>query len=281
MLGELVELGRSSLARADFGPAPREAHLLLGHVLGLTEAQVLARWDQQIPSEPERRFRSLLERRLRGEPVAYLLGRREFYGRSFRVDSRVLIPRPETEHIVEAALRLPLPPRPRILDLGTGSGCLAVTLALEIDQASVVAVDISPAALSVARLNAVDLIGARALDRIRFVAGDLAGSLSLENFDLVVSNPPYIGRDEEAFLLPEIRDFEPHRALFSPGGDDAMIQRLLAELEGLARGSHLAFEIGHRQSERVTGFLARSGFQSLGMTEDYQGIARVAVARRK
>ncbi len=281
MLGELVELARSSLARADFGPAQREAYLLLGHVLGLTEAQVLARWDQQIPEKPEQRFRHMLERRLRGEPVAYILGRREFYGRSFRVDSSVLIPRPETEHVVEAALSLPLPPQPRVLDLGTGSGCLAVTLALEIDRASVVAVDISPAALSVARANAFDLIGDRAFDRIQFVAGDLAGSLSLEGFDLVVSNPPYIGLDEEAFLSPEIREFEPRAALFSPDGDDAIIRRLLAELEGLTSGSHLVVEIGHRQSRRVTDSLARSGFELTSMTEDYQGIPRVATARRR
>ena len=151
--GLLVE-ARRRLAAAPFAPPAREAGLLLAHALGVSEAQVLARHDEDVPAAAADRFLALLERRLAGEPFAYLTGEREFYGRGFRVDRRVLIPRPETEHLVEAALALPLPPGPRILDLGTGSGCLAVTLAAELPAATVVATDLSLAALAVARANA-------------------------------------------------------------------------------------------------------------------------------
>src|SRR4029079_11845729 len=140
---QLLAEARPRLAATSFGAPPREALLLLGHVLGLSEAQALARGDSDVPARAEARFRELLERRLTGEPAAYLMGEREFYGRPFFVDSRVLIPRPETEHVVEEALAASLPKRPRILDVGTGSGCLAVTLALEIPGSCVVATDLS------------------------------------------------------------------------------------------------------------------------------------------
>src|SRR4030095_1300690 len=146
-VGQLLAEARPRLAATPFGASTREALLLLGHVLNLSEAQVLARQESEVSGEAERRFRDLLARRLTGEPVAYLLGEREFYGRPFYVDSRVLIPRPETEHVVEAALAERLPAAPRLLDVGTGSGCLAVTLALEIPGARVAATDLSAGAL--------------------------------------------------------------------------------------------------------------------------------------
>lgn len=277
MVGELVEQARAELAGAPFAPSPREAHLLLGHTLGLSEAQLLARWKSEVSKERERAFRSLLERRLGGEPVAYLLGRREFFGRSFRVDRRVLIPRPETEHLVEAALALDLPDRPAVLDLGTGSGCIAITLALELEAPTVVGVDLSPAALAVASANARDLGTGTVL---RFVGGDLATPLSLHGFDLVVSNPPYVGRDEESRLSPEILDFEPAGALFPPAESASLIRRLVEELEGLDRGAYLLFEFGHRQAEAVRSIVATSAFELVRIHDDYQGIPRVAVARR-
>ena len=122
MVSELLENGRKQLLEAPFEVSSREASLLLGHVLSLSEAQILARWDDEVSPGAESAFRDLLDRRLRGEPAAYLLGRREFYGRAFHVDRRVLIPRPETEHLVETALSLPLGKSPRILDLGTAAG---------------------------------------------------------------------------------------------------------------------------------------------------------------
>lgn len=273
-------MARSSLSESAFEPSPREAYLLLGHALGLSETQVMARWDDEVDGGAERQFRELLERRLRGEPVAYLLGRREFYGRSFRVDSRVLIPRPETEHLVELALSLPLPAEPAILDLGTGSGCIAVTLALEIPQATVTAVDISLGALAVARRNARELGDEASCRRIRFLAGDLAGAIDLDGFDLVVSNPPYVDLADKPSLSSEIHEFEPHLALFSPGGGASTIDRLVSELAGLPPGAHLIFEIGQGQADRVVAAVSGSQFELATLLDDYQGIPRTAVARR-
>ncbi len=277
MVGELVETGRKQLQAAPFQPNPREAHLLLSHVLGLSEASILARWDEAVSSADERSYRALLERRLTGEPVAYLLGEREFYGRPFAVDRRVLIPRPETEHLIEAALALDPAPA-RVLDLGTGSGCLAVTLALELGDAAVVAVDRAAGALDVARANARSL-GAGA--RVRFVCGDLAGATDLGDFDLVVSNPPYVGRHEVPDLSIEVTGFEPHEALFPADHPDAVIECLLAELDGLRPGAHLLVEIGHLQAPRRQRLLANTAFELVRTVPDYQGIPRVLVTRRR
>ena len=185
---QLLADARARLGTAAFA-SPREAHLLLGHVLGLGEASLLARDDAAVSEDDSARFTALIERRLAGEPVAYLVGSKEFFGRPFAIDRRVLVPRPETEHLVEAALALAgsLPPRPRILDIGTGSGCIAVTLALELPASRVAATDRSPAALAVAQRNA-NALGAH----VEFVAADWASTLRAECFDLVVSNPPYL-----------------------------------------------------------------------------------------
>jgi len=198
-IDQLLAEARPRLAATSFGAPAREASLLLGRVLGLSEAQILAHGEREVPDEAAERFRHLLERRLTGEPTAYLFGEREFYGRSFQVDPRVLIPRPETEHLVEAALTEPLPDRPWILDVGTGSGILAVTLALESPEARVVATDVSPGALAVALANARHL-GVR--DRVFPVGADLARGLDLGRFDLVVSNPPYIDWSDAPTLSP-------------------------------------------------------------------------------
>ena len=228
---ELLAEARPRLAATPFGAPPREAALLLARVLGLTEARLLARDREEVPPAALERFRSLLERRLTGEPVAYLFGEREFYGRDFRVDSRVLIPRPETEHVVEAALAEPLPPRPWILDVGAGSGILAVTLALEVPGARAVTTDLSPGALAVAAGNARRL-GARVLP----VRTDLTAGLDLSRFDLVVSNPPYIDPADAPGLSPEVCNFEPSLALFAPGSGDSILARLFSLCAGLRSG---------------------------------------------
>ncbi|MFL6195004.1 MAG: peptide chain release factor N(5)-glutamine methyltransferase [Thermoanaerobaculia bacterium] len=274
-LRHLLAEARPRLAATPFGAPPREALLLLGHVLGLSEAQVLAREEMEVPAEAERRFRDLLARRLTGEPAAYLLGEREFYGRTFRVDSRVLIPRPETEHLIEAALAERLPERPRILDVGTGSGCIAVTLALEIPGARVAAVDLSAGALEVARGNARRL-GARA----GFVRADLTAGLDLSRFDLVVSNPPYVDRSESPEISPEVLDFEPHLALFPPGAGDSILARLFAECAGLRPGVALAVEIGRGQLDAVRRHAEAAGLELAEVRHDYAGIPRTVVLRR-
>src|SRR3954469_20502228 len=173
-IGQLLAEARPLLAATPFGASTREARLLLGPVLALAGGRGRAREEMALPREAERRFRDLLARRLAGEPVSYLTGEREFWGRSFAVDSRVLIPRPETEHLVEVALSEWLPEQPWILDVGTGSGILAVTLALETPGSRVVATDLSPGALAVAARNARRL-GAR----VSLVNTDLAAGLDL------------------------------------------------------------------------------------------------------
>jgi release factor glutamine methyltransferase len=275
-LRQLLAEARPLLAATSFGAPPREALLLLGHVLGLSEAQVLARGEVEVPATEEKRFRTLLARRLTGEPTAYLLGEREFWRRPFHVDSRVLIPRPETEHLVEEALAAPLPARPWILDVGTGSGILAVTLALEIPGARSVATDLSPGALAVAAKNARRL-GAGVL----LVATDLTAALDLARFDLVVSNPPYIDPAAAPSLSPEVGNFEPSLALFAPGSGDSVLARLFAQCAVLRPGVRLAVEIGFGQLDAARRHAEASGLEIIRVRNDYAGIPRVLVLQRR
>jgi release factor glutamine methyltransferase len=292
-VGSLLAEAKALLAAAPFRPPPREAHLLLGRVLGLSEARLLARDAEPVAPAAERAFRGLLGRRLAGEPVAYLVGEREFYGRPFRVDRRVLVPRPETEHLVEAALELGregrVPPDARVLDVGTGSGAIAVTLALERPAWRVVGTDLSPAALALARDNARRL-GAR---RLRFAAADLTAALRLERFDLLVSNPPYVAHEEAAALSPEVREFEPHGALFAPGAGGrepgtaapgaagtGIASALLESATALPARAPLVLEIGRGQLEAVRALAARHGLSVERVVPDLSGIPRVAVLSR-
>lgn len=252
--------------------------MLLGHVLGLSEAQLLARDREAIEASDVARFESLLERRLTGEPVAYLIGEREFYGRSFHVDSRVLIPRPETEHLVEEALNLALPPGSCVLDVGTGSGCLAVTLACERPALRLVATDVELGALAVAYRNAARH-GVR--DRIDFLCGDLATALRLETVDAVVSNPPYIADSEAEEISTEVRDHEPRRALFAPDSGLAVFDRLLEQLAGLRPATPVVLEIGASQAESLHELADRRGFGVMRTTRDYAGHDRIVVLKRR
>jgi len=273
---DLLADARARLAAAPFEPQPREAALLLGRVLGLSEAQTLARDDREVEPPAAERFRELLVRRLGGEPVAYLFGEREFYGRTFHVDRRVLIPRPETEHVVEEALAT-LPTAPWILDVGTGSGCLAVTLALEIPGARVVATDVSPGALAVAAGNARRL---GAGGRVHPVGTDLARGLDLSRFDLVVSNPPYIDPADAPSLSAEVLSFEPHLALFAPGEGDSILSRLFAELRGLRSRVRLIVEIGDGQLAVARQRAEAEGWLFVDARADYAGIPRVLTLER-
>jgi release factor glutamine methyltransferase len=275
-LRQLLAEARPRLAATPFGASTREARLLLGHVLGLSEARVIARQDDEAPLEAEGRFRELLARRLTGEPVSYLTGEREFWGRSFAVDSRVLIPRPETEHLVEVALAERLPERPWILDVGTGSGILAVTLALGVPGSRVVATDLSPGALAVAAANARRL-GAR----VSLVNTDLAAGLDLSRFDLVVSNPPYVDRSEIPEMSPEVYGFEPSLALFPPGAGDSLYPRLFAQCAGLRSGVGLAVEIGRGQLAAIRRHAQGAGLEIAEVREDYAGIPRTVLLRRR
>ena len=276
--GRLLADARLRLAAAPFRPTGREAVLLMARALGCNEARVLAHPEDELDVETADRFREMLERRLSGEPVAYIFGEREFYGRLFAVDPRVLIPRPETEHLVELALELELPPQPVILDLGTGSGCVAVTLACELPAAQLIATDVSHAALAVARVNA-RRHGVE--HRVRLAAADLAQPLRLGGFDLVVSNPPYVGLDEAPLLSIDVRDHEPATAIFAPRTRLSIIERLTTELGGLAPGTVVAFEIGAGRDDAVCELLPDSPLALVGVHADYAGIPRVVVTKRR
>jgi release factor glutamine methyltransferase len=253
----------------------REARLLLAHVLHLDEARLIARPEMALPDTDHQRFAELVERRAAGEPSAYLLGRREFYGRAFAVDRRVLVPRPETEHLVEAALALDLPEDAIVLDVGTGSGCVAITLALERPAARTLATDRSAGALAVARHNAAAL-GAR----VHLVGADLASALDVDRLDLVVSNPPYIAESEIATLPVDVREHEPRAALLAgPTGLEAYT-RLVAQLVDLRPGTPLAVEVGAAQAGRVQALFEGSGFRHERTLPDYAGIPRVVIGRR-
>jgi release factor glutamine methyltransferase len=250
-----------------------EARLLLGHVLGRNHAWLEAHRDDALDGEVLRVFASLVARRAAGEPVAYLLGVREFYGRDFAVSPAVLIPRPETELLVELGIAaVGRIAAPRILDLGTGSGCVAVTLALELPGARVTAVDVSPAALDVARGNAARL-GAD----LRFCAGDWFTALPEgERFDLVVSNPPYVAEGDPHLSEGDLR-FEPSLALACGADGLSAIRRIVAEAPAhLAPGGALYFEHGYDQGEAVASLLADAGYRDIEQHRDLAGIVRAS-----
>ena len=274
IVGELLARARTRLAGSPFA-SPREAHLLLGSALGWSEASLLARDDAEVSGEDAARFEELLERRLAGEPIAYLVGSKEFFGRSFAVDRRVLVPRPETEHLVEAALALAksLPPRPRILDLGTGSGCIAVTLALEMAASRVAATDRSPAAVALASANA------RALGaRVACVAAGWTAPLRIDRFDLVVSNPPYL--DPAGPVMPEVAAWEPATALCAGTGGLDAYRELLSSLSPACRETPLLLEIGAGQAQPLSDLAAQAGWRLAAVHPDLAGIQRVVELRR-
>ncbi|MDX9732528.1 MAG: peptide chain release factor N(5)-glutamine methyltransferase [Thermoanaerobaculia bacterium] len=276
--GQLLAEGRSLLASPSF--APYEAEELLASAAGRPRGWFHARRRDEADDGAVERFRSLVGRRGAGEPLQYLLGEWEFLGRTFRVDPRALIPRGETEAIVELA-REAAPAARAILDGGTGSGILAVSLALERPEACVVAVDRSEAALALARANA-SLHGVAA--RVSFVASDWLSALAPRPcFDLAVANPPYVPRVDAPHVEKTVSDHEPHLALF--GGDDGLdaVRVLLAELPPrLHPGAPFLFEIGYGQAREVSGLVEASPAFSLeDVRLDAAGIPRTVVARRR
>lgn len=276
-VAELLAEAKERLGRAPHAPPLREANLLLAHVLDWQEVSVIARDDAEVDDASAERFAACISRRAGGEPVAYITGQREFYGRLFAVDHRVLIPRPETEHLVAAALELELPAAPTVLDLGTGSGCLAVTLALEIAGARCLATDIAAGALAVAAGNARRLGAAATVHPLRTC---WAAGINLQAVDLVVSNPPYIDPADRDTLSPEITAFEPATALFAAEDGFAAYRSLYAELTALRPGTPVACEVGAGQAQTVAALAAAAGFEPREVIPDYAGIERIVVVTR-
>ncbi len=252
-----------------------EARLFLERLLGLSRAQLMAHDDALLSAGEQQDFQTWVARRAAGEPVAYILGEREFYGRTFQVSPATLIPRHETELLVELALeRLRERPQPAlVLDMGTGSGIIAITLALECPEAQVVATDFSAAALAMAQRNA-QALGAR----VQFYQGSWYEALPSDSspFHLIVSNPPYIVPGDEHLSQGDLR-FEPSSALVGAGDGLDDIRHIIAQApQHLAPGGHLLFEHGYHQGPDSRSLLSAAGFQAAHTWTDLAGVDRVS-----
>jgi release factor glutamine methyltransferase len=258
----------------------KDARALLAFVLNCKPIDVVVRGDDEPTDAEKAQYRELIKRRADGCPTAYLTGRRDFYMLTFEVNSAVLIPRPDTETLVVATLdALKGVAAPTVLDLGTGSGCVAVSLAHAMKAATLTAVDISPAALATAKRNA-DTHGVA--DRLAFLEGDLFGPLPpAAAFDAIVSNPPYIAPAEFPGLATEVRDYEPRLAL--DGGPDglAFYRRITLDASRFLKpGGSLLVEIGSTQADAVTGLFRTAGFTDVTVTRDGSALPRVVSGRR-
>jgi release factor glutamine methyltransferase len=287
--------GIAQLRGADVPSFTLAAELLLLRVLGRNRTWLYAHPEEILTDADAQRFFTLIARRASGEPTQHLTGKQEFWGLEFEVTPDVLIPRPETEHVIEVALdRLALRElragRPQkstgaglqIADIGTGSACIAIALAKELPEANVLATDISPAALAVAKRNAERHC---VYDRIDFREANLlvpdSSVATPQAFDLIASNPPYIGRREAASLPQEVREHEPHAALF--GGEEGY--ELYAELimqsaRYLKSGGILVLELGHNSLPAVEPLLEAMNWRNIGVTNDLAGVRRVIAAER-
>jgi release factor glutamine methyltransferase len=274
-LTQALGKGTGLLGFGGMGNSGRDSRALLAHALGLAPDRLIVEHDREVSDDEMAAYEALLHRRMEHEPVSRIIGRRAFWGRDFKITPDVLDPRPETEILVAEALRGPAPAR--LLDLGTGSGILAVSLLAEWPGAEGVATDLSPAALAVARENAArhgvdDRLGLAEANWFAGVDGV---------FDLIVSNPPYIAADEMAGLEQEVRDHDPEMAL-TPGGDGLDAYRAI--LEGapahLAPGGRLMVEIGPSQGAAVTALFEAAGLAHVTVRPDLDGRARVVLGRR-
>jgi release factor glutamine methyltransferase len=279
-ISEAIQEGAQTLRNGGVTESRREAGSLLSFVLGRDRTFLISRAEEPVDEDLLAKFRESVERRANGEPLQYIVGFQDFFGRQFRVTPDVLIPRPETELLVEAALEL-AGSVPFICDVGTGSGCIAITLLCEIEGSNAVAVDIAAAALEVAKLNANNL---SVTDRIVFAISDCFDSLSAGEyqFDLIVSNPPYVAGETMAGLQREVKDHEPLLAL-SPGLDGlTVVRRLLVEAPPfLKAGGHMLIEIGFDQGEAVRTLVDESVWDLLEIRPDLHGIPRVVVLKKK
>ena len=263
--------------------SPRlDAEVLLAHARGCERIMLYAAFDQIVEEATRAKFRELVKRRAEGVPVAYLVGKREFYSLSFRVTPDVLIPRPETEFVVVAVLDAvkEIPNQPLVADVGTGSGAIAVAIAKHAPQAQVIAIDISPAALAVARENAA---AHQVAERIEFFEGDLLASVPKSpRFTVIASNPPYIGEGEIGTLSASVINHEPRQALIAGPTGTETIERLIPQAaERLLPGGSLILEISPLVAGRVTELIVASGqFVPPATINDLAGLPRLIRARR-
>jgi len=273
-------------AQLSAGPHPDRARLdaetLLLHLIGKNKAWLMAHANDEFAGCTAIRYASMLERRRKGEPIQYITGQTEFYGLHFFITPDVLIPRPETEHLVEKALELAVAfDHPRIIDIGTGSGAIPIALAHNLPHARITATDISISALALAQENAK-----RNGVAICLLQGDLLAPVAQagadpEQFDIIVSNPPYVSAADRDWLSVEVREYEPALALFAGVDGLEVYRRLIPQaFTALTPGGFIALEIGYGQQPAIDSLLIDAGFSDIQFTPDLQGIPRVAVARR-
>jgi release factor glutamine methyltransferase len=274
---------RSAVDRLNAAGVPdvwREAHALLGHVTGKDRTFLISNPRNSLREEDVMTFEEAIERRAMGEPAQYIMGSQDFYGRTFRVTPDVLIPRPETELLVGAALEV-VDAQSSICDVGTGSGCIAITLLCERREAQAVASDVSAPALEIARQNAREL-GVES--RVEFLLSDCFSEMNpvVRQFDLIVSNPPYVSAGVLPGLQREVRDHEPRIAL-SPGPDGlSVIRRLVTQGPAFLRGNgHLIMEIGFDQGEAVQNLIDDRVWRINEILPDLQGIPRIVVLQKR
>lgn len=285
-IAEAILRAAHDLRGAGVPDARREAGSLMAYALNRDRSFILGHADDRITPDEESLFREYLGLRMTGKPLQYITGHQEFFGLDFEVTPDVLIPRPETELLVETALKLMVgwETAPFICDVGTGSGCVVITLLHELREfpgAQAVAIDISEAALSVARRNAArHSVG----NRIEFVVSDCFAKLDPDQprFDLIVSNPPYVTQGAMEGLQREVRDFEPRLALEAGADGLSMVRRLLTEALGfLKTGGYLVFEIGFDQSDAVASMIDGSTWKLLDIHKDLQGIPRTVALKKR
>jgi release factor glutamine methyltransferase len=281
-IAEAIRRAAGRLRAAGVANDLLDAQTLLAEAIGRDRTYLIVNFNQELASDLIEKYEALIERRAAGEPLQYITGRQEFYGLEFEITPAVLIPRPETELIVEETLRLAHQANnaePLMIDVGTGSGCIAIALARELEGAHVVAVDLSREALEVARRNAARY-GLES--RIEFIESDLLSAVSRETqADFIVSNPPYVAADELPGLQREVRDWEPRRALTDGADGLSFYRRLLAASPAyLKSGGHFLSELGYRQSEAVQVLVDRSVWSDVRVLSDWQGISRTLVLRK-
>jgi release factor glutamine methyltransferase len=276
-LGEVLRLSTAHLERHGSPTARLDAELLLGHALGLGRVELYTGFERPLSEAELSDCRELIARRAKREPVAYILGRWGFRGLDLDVDPRVLVPRPETELVVDRCLALlDGVAGPDVLDLGTGSGAIALALASELPEAQVSGCDVSEDALDVARGN-----GERLGIGVEWIRSDLFSGLDGRRFRLVVSNPPYVAEAELAGLDPEVRDWEPRGAIVAGATGLEVIERIAAEARiALDPGGALVLEIGAGQAGAVAALLEGAGLADVGCQRDHAGIERIVWGRR-
>jgi release factor glutamine methyltransferase len=279
-IGRLLDWTAKFLAQKGSEFPRLDTEVLLSHALGCKRIELYTRFEEPATEEARARFKELIRKRLEGCPVAYLVGRKEFFSLQFEVSPAVLIPRPDTETLVVEALRLAREmPEPHIIDIGTGSGAIAIAVAKQHKGAKVTATDICGEALTVARRNAA---GHGLAERIHFLQGDLFEPVPAEErFDLILSNPPYIAQEDMAKLPIGVRDYEPHAALNGGPGGYAVFDRLIREApRHLRPGGYLIVEIGSPQEDTARQRIdAHGGYELASTIKDGSGHPRVLVAR--